>query len=122
MINEKKFASAYSSFWRVTLPLSNSYVRHVNSNLASFLTGHQIAVSTERVALLSELGFRCYARWYTKLRLEGQSIDRVELEELALQTWNYIRALEGAESNLSPPNFQDYQEALIIADRIRTFF
>src|SRR5436305_4189756 len=68
MISERKFASAYPSFWRVALPLGEAYVRHINARITSYLPSRQIKVAADRSALISELGFRCYAHWASSSR------------------------------------------------------
>lgn len=118
MISERKFARSYSSFWRLILPLSEAYVRHINSRLAEYMPAFQLSVPPERSALVSEMGFRFFA----DLQLMRLATDADNLERVSLQTWRYIKSLSGSLVDLAPPSGQDQGDAIIIADRIYKFF
>jgi hypothetical protein len=118
MISERKFARSYSSFWRLILPLSETYVRNINLRRAIYMPPHQLSVPPERSALVSELGFRFFA----DLHLRKLASSKETREKISLQTWEYIKSLSGSIIDLPLPSEQDQDDALAIADRIRRFF
>lgn len=118
MISERKFARSYSSFWRLILPLSEAYVRSVNLRRTVYMPAYQLSVPSERSALVSELSFR----FFTDLHLLKVPPSRENVDNISMQTWEYIKSLRGSLVDLTRPTEQDQDNGLAMAERIRNFF
>jgi hypothetical protein len=118
MISERKFARSYSSFWRLVLPLSEAYVRHINLRRSKYVEAFRLSVPSERSALVSEMGYR----FFTDLRLTKKAFEEDLLKKISFQAWEYIKSLSGSLVDLSPPSEQDEGDALVLADRMSNFF
>ncbi len=117
MISEHKLASAYSSFWRITLPFSEAFTRRMNLATKPFAQRYELGVPSERVALVSEMSFRFLGR-----ALSGSAdIDRSSIEDAAQEAWLYISRFPDSGS-LSSPTDTEITEALTLSGRLERFF
>lgn len=98
MISERKLVSAHSSFWRVAMPLADSFVRTMNATLVRFappLTGAGVA---SRNASISELSFRLYAESVSgqMLLVDGVPEQSQRVATIAQDVRDYISKLDRA--------------------------
>lgn len=117
MISEHKLASAYSSFWRITLPFSDAFTRRMNLATKPFAQHYELNVTSERVALVSEMSFRFLGRALSA----PADIDRASIEDAAQEAWLYISRFPDS-GTLSVPNETEVREALNLSARLREFF
>ncbi|NPC70534.1 hypothetical protein HPP05_12330 [Corallococcus exiguus] len=118
LISEKKFAAAFASFWRTALPLSDSFIRTLNTQRQKYTQPLDSNLPSEHNAYVSELGFRIFSALHiepqgTKLRLKA-------LATLEKETQDYIQSISNTKAATPSKTTRDL--AYILAERIALFF
>ena len=124
LISERKFSQGFASFWRSVLPMGETYTRRINHEAERFAPPMQTVIDPQRSAFISELGFRYYSRAADSF-LNGLSVNVLPgpvQEDLATETWNYIRTLSGSPKMSGKPVPEDWVAAEELARRLAAFF
>jgi hypothetical protein len=113
LINERKFASAFSGFWREALPFAEAFVRR--ANLASMRSGPPVqpTCALNRRALVGELAFRSLCEQIASGTLRAK--DRAPTAALLADTALYMHYFEEWPNDVTLPDAGEVAEAQVIA-------
>lgn len=121
MISERRFASAFTSFWNQSLPRADAYLRRINGTYNQYLgeidsLGH---VDRDRRSIVNELGFRLFKEGWEKQDITNQLI-----HDLSSDVQKYIAAIARRKDDviLMPPSAQEISESKEIAKSLSDFF
>lgn len=119
MIDAAKFSSMYTTFWGISTPTCEHFVRKINIGLCERILMPMEKSDSAGRALIAELGFSLFveSRWPSEM---GQSIDviRKKAEESARRRIAAIQDDDIVNLDLSE---QQYGEAREIAERLNIF-
>jgi hypothetical protein len=121
MISERRFSSAFTSFWNQALPRADAYLRRINGTYSQYRgeIGSPSHVDRDRRSIVNELGFRLFREAWEKQDITSQII-----QNLSKDVQRYIAAIVRREDDLilSPPSVQEISESKEIAKSLSIFF
>lgn len=122
MISEKKFATAYTSFWQQNLPMADAFIRRVNLDYERYLTPLKSYIRPQRRALVNEIAFRLFIDTLTNTEVKHNKYESI-LDKICHEATQYIARLRGStDMNFEEPSAHEKGEAVTIADRLGYFF
>lgn len=122
MINEKRFAETFTSFWNVVLPLSNSAIKNLKT-ISHTVTD---AVDTEyiksRRAFINHFAFNIF-KHSIKVNKIVHLLDNEVINRIHNLTQKQLNAFISKDlPDLRTLNAKEIEEALLMAENIETFF
>lgn len=104
--------------------MSEAYTRQINLRAEQFAPPVGVVIDAQRSALISELGFRYYARFGNSIlnRLTVHAVPGPIEQDLAIESWEYIRKLTGSRQTVDGPTSADWEAAGELARRLAAFF
>ena len=121
MISERRFSSAFTSFWNQALPRADAYLRRVNGVYTQYRgeIDSPSRVNRDRRSIVNELGFRLF-----KESWEQHDITTKTIHNLSKDVQRYIAAIVRREDDviLSPLSAQEISESKELAKSLSLFF
>ena len=121
MISERKFSTAFTSFWNQELPRAEAFLRRVNLSSEHYTNEIETFSSThpDRRAIVNELGYRLFKH----SNLPPNTSKKTEYE-IAESVRNYISRLSIMTDNRVRETVSDIEicEARAIADSLSLYF
>jgi hypothetical protein len=120
VISERRLVSSHSSFWRNAMPMADAFVRQMNRTLTRVVPPCHSAFKGIRNSLISELSFRFYSLVcnnqisFSELLSDSQMVADIEKE-----VCRYISRLERSEALLPSLDFDEIDEAILLAKNLK---
>lgn len=123
MSTEKDFAVAHPGFWKITLPLSERFIRTMNRSLNRYASPIYSSVSAARRGLVNEAAFQIFAASVAA----GKSAEELEMP-CVIEAWAIAASNVGTMRQFSGVAVDEsaaaceLEEAIALAQRTKMFF